>query len=146
MSDPVQQAGPTGIEDYPWTMDVELVDGDVDANGHVDNVGVARLLHVARSQWLRSLEGRPPGLAYVVRHLTISYEREGFPGQSFRCGVRLVGRGRTSLTLDHVLAADGLVVARANAVHVCFDTGVRRAVEVPGGVLAAIEARQGPLP
>lgn len=117
--------------------------GDFDHNGHVDNVGVVRLLHVARSRWLLSLKGRPPGNIYVVRHLIVSYESEGFPDRSYRCGVRATDRGRRSLTLASTLTADDIVVATATAVHVCFDTNDRRPVEVWPEVVRDIEARQG---
>jgi acyl-CoA thioesterase FadM len=127
-------------------MEVPVVDGDSDGNGHVDNVGVARLFHEARREWLLSLEGRPPGFIYVVRHLEISYLGEAFPDAVMRVGVRAIARGRTSLTLEQTLCADDLVAATATAVHVAFAREEHHAVELWPDVLASIEARQGELP
>ena len=131
---------------YDTVVDITLEAGDVDQNGHLSNVGVARVLHEARSEWLLTLEGRPPGNIYVVRHLAISYEAEGFPEQTYRCGVRAASRGSRSLTLDATLVAGDTVIATSTATHVCFDTAARRPVELWPAVLASIEARQGPVP
>jgi len=128
---------------FPWTMSVPVLDTDFDGNGHVDNVGITRVLHVARAEWLLTLDGRPPGYIYVVRHLAISFVGEVFPRPTVRVGVRAVSRGRTSLTLEQELWADEAVAATAAAVHVCFDRAARRAVELWPDVLTSIEARQG---
>jgi len=119
---------------------------DFSGNGHLSNVDVARLLHEARSEWLVTLDGRPPGNIYVVRHLVISYDAEGFPDRVYRCGVRAVARGSRSLTLEATLVGGDTVVATSTAVHVCFEVATRRAVELWPAVLASIEARQGPVP
>jgi len=50
-------------------------------------------------------------------------------------------------TVGHLTVPGERCVARAEAVHVCFDVGKRVAVPVWTELLAAIEARQGaPLP
>lgn len=131
---------------YDTVIDITPEPGDFDHNGHLSNVGVARLFHEARSEWLLTLEGRPPGNIYIVRHLAISYEAEGFPDAVYRCGVRAASRGGRSLTLEATLVGGDVVVATSTTVQVCFDTTARHPVDLWPAVLASIEARQGPVP
>ena len=138
---------PSALVRFDRAIELAVEDRDFDDNGHIDKVGVARLLHLARREWLVTLDGRPPGYLYVVRRVEIEFVAEGLPGAAIRAGVRARSRGRTSITLDQTLCADDRVMATATAVHVCFDREDRRPVDLWPAVLASIEARQGgPVP
>jgi acyl-CoA thioesterase FadM len=130
--------------DWRWVTDSPARPDEFDWLDHLSNVGVVRVLADARSEWLISLGPRPPGGAYVVRHLVVSYDGEARPSDHLRCGVVAVARSSRSLTFEQRLWADGdRLVASARAVQVSFDANTRRAVEIWPAALAAIEARQG---
>jgi acyl-CoA thioesterase FadM len=136
-------------EAYQWFHDVRIGPEDFDELDHIGNAAVARMLDEARTVWFRTLEGREEGRAVVVRHVSISYEREGRRGVRPRCGVRAVSRTRRSLLIRQTLfhPSDQSVLARADAVHVCFEAASRAVVPVWSPLLAGIERRQGtPLP
>jgi acyl-CoA thioesterase FadM len=138
-----------GPECYDWFHDVRVGPEDFDELDHIGNAALARMLDDARTVWFRSLEGREPGRAVVVRHVSISYEGEGRPGVRPRCGVRAVSRTRRSLLISQTLfdPSDESVLARAEAVHVCFEAATRTVVSVWPALLVGIERRQGtPLP
>jgi acyl-CoA thioesterase FadM len=120
---------------------------DYDTNDHVSNLGIARLLDVARSAWIHDLAGRE-GPCFV-RHLEISYESEARPGEQLRCGVRIDTVGRSSFRVSQALveAESGRLVATADVVHVCFDLATRQVVECWPAMLAEVERLQGrPVP
>jgi acyl-CoA thioesterase FadM len=134
---------------YTWFHDVSIDPEDFDEVGHIGNAAVARMLDEARTVFFRTLEGRESGRFVVVRHVSISYEREGRPGVRPRCGVRVVSRTGRSLLVTQTLfdPSNASVLARADAVHVCFEASTRTVVPVWLPLLDGIERRQGaPLP
>jgi acyl-CoA thioesterase FadM len=137
------------LDSYDWFHDVSIGPEDFDELDHIGNAAVARMLDEARTAWFRTLEGREPGRAVVVRHVSISYEREGRRGVEPRCGVRAVSRTRRSLLITQMLfdPTDKSVLARGEAVHVCFEAASRTVVAVWPALLVGVERRQGaPLP
>jgi len=134
---------------FTWFHEVRIDPSDFDELDHVGNAALARMLDDARTDWFRSLEGREAGRAVIVRHLTISYEHEFRRGLALRCGVRAIHRTRRGIVIDQALLAanDGVVVARGQAVHLCFEVSTRTVVPVWPALLAGIERRQrAPLP
>ena len=135
--------------EYRWTIDRAPPADFYDHLGHLENVAVVRLLADARNAWFESLAAKGAGGPIVVRHLTVSYEREARPGDLLRCGVRALTQGTTSVTLDQLLwrLADEVPIAHATATHVSWDTRTRAAIPNRPAMLAAIEECQGtPLP
>jgi acyl-CoA thioesterase FadM len=138
-----------GLDVYTWFHDVRIDESDFDDLDHIGNAAIARMLDDARTAWFRSLQGREPRRYVVVRHLSISYEGEARRGVRLQCAVRAVSRSRRSLLLDQALfeTPSGKTVARARAVHVCFELDSRTAVPVWPSMIEGIERRQGePLP
>jgi acyl-CoA thioesterase FadM len=133
------------LDAYNWFHDVTIGAEDYDELDHIGNAAVARMLDEARTVWFRTLEGREPGRAVVVRHVSIDYEREGRRDVRPRCGVRAVSRTSRSLLMTQTLfdPSSGSVLARAEAVHVCFEVSSRAVVPVWPRLLASIERRQG---
>ncbi len=137
------------LDVYTWFHDVRIDESDFDDLDHVGNAAIARMLDDARTDWFRSLQGREPRRYVVVRHLSISYEGEARRGAQLRCGVRALSRSRRTLLMDQSLfeSSSGRTVARAQAVHVCFELDSRSAVPVWPSMIEGIERRQGqPLP
>jgi acyl-CoA thioesterase FadM len=130
---------------YVWFHDVSVSPEDFDELEHIGNAAVARMLDEARTVYFRTLEGREPGRAVVVRRVAIDYEREGRLGVRPRCGVQVVSRTRRTLAVRQTLfdPSEGIVLARAEAVHVCFEASTRTAVPVWPPLLESIERRQG---
>jgi len=134
---------------FKYVVSCRPRDEDYDFVGHLNNAAIARVLADARAEWFSGLEGRAPGGAFIVRKVTIWYESESRPGEELRCGVLALSRSNRSLLLQQMLWSepDQRAVARAEAVHLCFDQAARKAVPVWPELIAAVEKRQeGPLP
>lgn len=135
--------------DYQWTIDLKPPADFYDDLGHMENVAVIRLLADTRTSWFGSLTATGAGGPILVRHLTVSYEREARPDDLLRCGVRALTQGITSITLDQLLwrSADEVPIAHATAVHVSWDITTRAAIPNRPVMIAAVEESQGsPLP
>lgn len=120
--------------------------GDVDTNGHVNNVAIAQFCEGGRVAFEDAgrLRDEDPGFGLSLAKVTITFRAEAhFPG-SIRVGTRILGFGRSSCRLLQGLFQDGRCVAVSEAVSVCFDTRVRKAVSFPDGFRARALAAAGP--
>ena len=117
-----------------WREEV-LRYGDMDTNGHVNNVAIAQFCEGGRVAFERAgdLQRDNPILGLSLAKVTIEFRHEAhFPG-IVRIGTRIVGFGRSSCRLVQGLFQDGRCIAVSEAVSVCFDTRARKAVPYPEG-------------
>ena len=115
-----------------WREEV-LRYGDMDTNGHVNNVSIAQFCEGGRTtfEYACDLGRDDPALVLVLAKVTIEFRSEAqFPG-IVRVGTRILGFGRTSVRLLQGLFQDGRCVAVSEAVSVCFDRTIRKAVPWP---------------
>lgn len=119
--------------------------GDMDTNGHVNNVAIAQFCEGGRVAFERcgDLQRENPDLGLSLAKVTIEFLAEAhFPGM-VRIGTRILGFGRSSCRLVQGLFQDGRCIATSEAVSVCFDTRARRAVPYPEAFKARALALAG---
>ncbi|MCC7272440.1 MAG: acyl-CoA thioesterase [Alphaproteobacteria bacterium] len=112
-----------------WREEV-LRYGDMDVNGHVNNIAIAQFCEGGRVAFERvcDLQREHAALGLSLAKVTIEFRAEAhFPG-IIRVGTRLLGFGRSSCRLLQGVFQDGRCVATSEAVAVCFDTRLRMAV------------------
>ncbi len=111
--------------------------GDVDANGHINNIAYLVLFENARVTYIASHVRfmRERGLSTVVAHLDIDFKRQMyFPG-TVRAGARLIEVRRSSFVLGQaIFDADGGCVASGHAVVVAYDPASGRGQPIPDDV------------
>jgi acyl-CoA thioesterase FadM len=135
------------LADYPWVEDVTAPDAA--AAGHIDNIQITELLFGAWTRYLVPGLGVERTFVYrrtgrpIVRSIGVSFEAEIHAGQALRCGVRMLGRGRRSFTLEQLLVRDGTPVARGHVVLVTLDERAGHSVAIPGELWAAVEKFEG---
>ena len=111
--------------------------GDVDANGHINNVAYLVLFENARVTYIAGHVRfmRERGLSTVVAHLDIDFKRQMyFPG-TVRAGARLIEVRRSSFVLGQaIFDADGGCAASGHAVIVTYDPASGRGQPIPDDV------------
>lgn len=116
------------IENYPFKTEIPTRYGDVDSNGHVNNVAVARLFEESRMQFAVFSRAKPfTELRAQTRVVTISvlvnYLSEVFYPQPATIGVGVIDIGRTSYTLGCLMLQEGKPVAVSKATLVRSEDG-----------------------
>lgn len=111
--------------------------GDIDANGHVNNVAYLVLFENARvtyiAQHMRFM--REQGLSTVVAHLDIDFKRQMFFPGTVRAGARLIEVRRSSFVLGQaVFDSEGRCTATGHAVIVAYDPASGRGQPIPDDV------------
>lgn len=119
---------------YSALVDVRW--SDLDADGHVNNVAVLRLVEEARMRWANALElGRcSPGLLSVVAGLACEYRAPILYPASVRVDIGCSHLGNSSIGLAFELIDAGdetLRYARACMTWVWVDAGTRRPTLMP---------------
>ncbi len=131
------------LDDDPritWTTDV-LRFGDTDAFGHVNNAVFATLCESGRVHFFRThLDPTlPPGAFWVIARLVIDFRAElHYPGE-VRTGTWPIRLGRSSLTFEQVLVANGVTAATAESVCVLMDAETRRPTPLPETARGIVE-------
>jgi len=114
------------------------------AGHHLVDYETGMLLSTFWSAYLaRVRAGTAPGPGPVLRRTTNDFLAEGFSGQSFQRGIRMVSRTRRGCTFHAGLwhADDGRMIQTSEIVTVFVADG--RAAEIPDDVWANVEALEG---
>jgi len=128
------------LERYPLRLTLQTRYGDMDANAHLNNVAIARLVEEARVRFHYAVKVRvastdPSGIMIV--HAAIDYLGEGaYPGD-VEAGVAVAGIGGSSYRLAIGLFQNGKAFALADSVMV--NLGEDRSGSAPVG--AELRAR-----
>jgi len=106
---------------YPLRFTVQTRYGDMDANAHLNNVAIARLVEEARVRFHFALKVRvastdPSGIMIV--HAAIDYLGEAFYPADVEAGVAVAGIGGSSYRLAIGLFQNGKAFALADSVMV----------------------------
>ncbi|NIR29747.1 MAG: acyl-CoA thioesterase [Gammaproteobacteria bacterium] len=116
---------------------VEVLPGDIDDLGHVNNAKFLEYIEHGRRDWynravpqFEQLMAR--GLGTVVVNVNINFLRESFQGDRLSVVTYPLRRGRTSYVLRHEISNQhGNPVADAEVTSVVMDREARKAAPVP---------------
>ncbi len=130
---------------YPFALTVSTRFGDMDPNGHLNNVAIAQFFEDGRVSFNRSLffegERRIPelsGYRIFVAHVAISYVREAhYPGDA-TVGVGVSAIGTSSFGLGSAAFKDGACFAVQDATIVL--KAPEGAPPIPEAMRAKLEA------
>ena len=101
---------------------------DFDALGHLTHAAYPVFLDEARDAYLRAVVGSFTEWPNVVVHLTVDFHREiRYPAETVLVRTSVTDVGRTSITFEQEMTADGEVAAKARAVIVAWDEATRAA-------------------
>ena len=116
---------------------VQLRFFDTDMFGHVNNAVYATWAEIARIAFMRGLQ--PPSGDLILASIDLSFEQQIRYGQDVEV-LTGVGRiGRTSVTLDQTVRADGENAARIGSVVVLYDYAAQATRPVSDAYRAALE-------
>lgn len=118
-----------------------------DQMGHMNTRHIEALFDDATAYLVDALCGglramTESGVGWADRRHVFEFRHEMLAGDAIDVRSRVDKIGRTSLTIIHEMcrAADGIVLAEAEIVCVCFDLAERRARIVPDGVRERLAA------
>ena len=113
------------MADHPYVHRDSVRFRDCDAMGHVNNAVYSTYLEEARIGVLGGLN------AFILARVEIDFRSELRMGEQVEVRTRCSRIGTKSFDLEHVIAADGRVVAEAKSVLVSYDYGLGESVAVP---------------
>ena len=113
------------MTDLPYVHRDRVRFRDCDAMGHVNNAVYSTYLEEARIGVLGDL------IDFILARVEIDFRSELRNGEEVEVRTRCTRIGTKSFDLEHVIAADGRVVAEAKSVLVSYDYGRGASVPVP---------------
>jgi len=118
------------LEDFPYRLTDNVRFADLDPNQHVNNAVYATYFETGRVTLMKDpvFGLMPSGLAWIMVRLDIHFRAElKWPG-TIEIGLGVSKFGRTSVTFDQVVFAEGKCVASSQSVSVLIDEATRRPV------------------
>jgi acyl-CoA thioester hydrolase len=121
------------IENYPFTTEIQLRFGDVDLNGHVNNVAVVRLFEECRVRFALHYRKHASNAVIAAMRATIvstlvTYLHEIFYPDPVIVGVGMLHIGTSSFTKGAVILQRNRVVAHCRATLVRSEQGKSQAL------------------
>ena len=113
------------MADLPYVHRDAVRFRDCDAMGHVNNAVYSTYLEEARIGVLGDLIG------FILARVEIDFRSELRNGEDVEVRTRCSRIGTKSFDLEHVISADGRVVAEARSVLVSYDYELGASIEVP---------------
>jgi acyl-CoA thioesterase FadM len=132
-------------DEYTLIEDIDAPGKD-DAGHHLVDYETGKLISNLWSIYLaRVREGTAPGPVPALRRTTNDFLTEGFSGQRFQRGIRMVSRTRRGCTFQAALwhADDGRMIQTAEIVTVFVDPAAGKAAEIPTDFWSNVEALEG---
>jgi acyl-CoA thioester hydrolase len=127
---------------FPVTVAFPMHWGDMDAMGHANNVRFFRWFESGRVAFFERFSiPLQQGVAPILAHTSCDYLKPVVYPAQLVVGVRLAKLGRTSLTLEQVIAraeAPDDPVARGIAVIVLLNYATGEKVPIPEGLRATL--------
>lgn len=124
-----------GLKDDAWRRDIAAYPvrftlptryGDMDANAHLNNVAIARLIEESRVRFHYSVQAMggdvSPG-GVMIAHVSIDYLGEGEYPADVEAGIGVVALGGSSYRLAIALFQNGRAFALAESVMVSIAPG-----------------------
>ncbi|WP_337844153.1 thioesterase family protein [Thermus sp.] len=130
------------MEGFPVVVHVDVRFRDLDPLGHVNNAVHLSYMELARIRYFQRIS--PDWLQeghFVVARMEVDYLRPIYLEDEVRVGAKVVGIGRSSLKMEHLILAGGEPAARGLSVLVWLDEG--RPAPLPEAVRRRIEEVEG---
>lgn len=144
---------PDPLAGYPVTVEQPVVWGELDPNGHVNNIWYFRYIENARVDLYRQIgkydQETAHGITLVVRSTSCRFRAALGFGDVVVTGVRITSleTDRFSTSYRVVRKADGAIAAEAEATLVCYDPEKNIKAAIPEKLRHALEAlRSGNTP
>ena len=112
------------MEAFPFTHRERVRFSDCDPMGHVNNAAYSTYLEQARLAALGALD------PFILARVEIDFRAELRAGDEVEIATRCSHLGTKSFELEHLMRADGRVVAEAKSVLVGYDYGPGRSVPI----------------
>jgi acyl-CoA thioester hydrolase len=119
--------------EYPYVHRDRVRFRDCDAMGHVNNAVYSTYLEEARIGVLGDLIG------FILARVEIDFRSELRNGEDVEVRTRCSRIGTKSFDLEHVISADGRLVADARSVLVSYDYELGASIEVPAELRARLQ-------
>ena len=127
-----------------YTFEIPVRYRDLDTYGHVNNAVYATYIEDARVNYLEDVvEPDRSAYGFVVANLQLSFERPVTLGERVVVTLETTSIGRTSVSQEYELHADGELVATGETTIVTVDPDEGRPRPVPDEVRAAVAAFEG---
>lgn len=142
---PAPSRRPPRLEEFPHRAHEIARLGDLDHNGHVNNVIFGVYFETGRTMFMREafgslqLEGNRQ---FVVARLEIDFLRELHWPATLEVGTGVERIGARSVTYKQATFHDGVCVAQGRTVMVFIDRGTRRAIPISEDIIAILEAHR----
>jgi acyl-CoA thioester hydrolase len=120
------------LADLPYVHRERVRFRDCDAMGHVNNAVYSTYLEEARIGVLGGLG------AFILARVEIDFRAELRAGEEVEVRTRCPRVGKKSFDLEHVISANGRVVAEARSVLVSYDYERGESVPVPDDLRARL--------
>jgi acyl-CoA thioester hydrolase len=111
--------------EYPYVHRDRVRFRDCDAMGHVNNAVYSTYLEEARIGVLGEL------IDFILARVEIDFRSELRNGEDVEVRTRCSRIGTKSFDLEHVISADGRLVADAKSVLVSYDYELGASIEMP---------------
>jgi acyl-CoA thioesterase FadM len=134
---------------YAFVTDLAVGDGDLDVQGHLNNVAIVRMMQDLRVGYVR--ERLAPGrlaiyddVIVVTADVHVSYLSQGMPGDTYAGASSIVARNERAYCYDEVVVVrDGArVVARARVVELWLSKATGQVMALPEPFLAMLDAAE----
>jgi acyl-CoA thioester hydrolase len=125
------------LEDFPYRLTDNVRFADLDPNQHVNNAVYATYFETGRVTLMKdpSYGLMPAGVTWIMVRLDMHFRAElRWPG-TIEMGLGVVKFGRTSVTFDQVVFAEGICVASARSVSVLLDEVTRKPTPLTEDIL-----------
>jgi acyl-CoA thioester hydrolase len=119
--------------EFPYVHRDRVRFRDCDAMGHVNNAVYSTYLEEARIGVLGDL------IDFILARVEIDFRAELRNGEDVEVRTRCSRIGTKSFDLEHVVSAEGRVVAEARSVLVSYDYGRGESVPVPDELRARLQ-------
>ncbi len=127
---------PSGHLHTIYTLPIQLRWGDMDSNGHINNVNFFEYFQETRMQWIKdnSLLDPSERSGFIIVRTECDYLAELKHPAPIQCTVQLIKVGRSSVTVQHqILDAEqpNTTYARGRCVMVWRNHETNQAVSLP---------------
>ena len=123
-----------GVADFPYVHRERVRFRDCDAMGHVNNAVYSTYLEESRIGVLGGLG------AFILARVELDFRAELRAGEEVEVRTRCARIGTKSFDLEHVISADGRVVAEAKSVLVSYDYERGESVRVPDALRERLQS------
>ena len=135
----------TLVSEYPSTMSLSILWGDMDAFQHVNNTASIRWFESSRIRILEhpdlSIVLEAEGVAPLLASVSCNYRRQLRYPDTVHIGSKVSRLGNTSLTIQHAVVSEqqDCIASDGHSVVVCFDYKTQRPVRIPDKLRDAVE-------